>query len=364
MRNKIDLLSNLPDVLLLLIMAYLPTKFAIRTSILSKRWRDLWTQIHDLDFDENLFIEDHRPSVLLTIEPREWVMHEKNQWRVRFVDFVHRSLLCYKSDRITRFCLRFHYNPEYYPHINQWLNFAIKRGVQELDLDFLWGGNYRNHKPAGCRPFELPNYFFSYQSLIILRLRYCTINPLDFTIFASLKSLSLVRIRLSSELLVQVLGSCSALKILHLENCLGMTSLNIVTQSLQLESLSITDWKNSPLSEVQIRVPNLKVFQYSGSIIRFDVTRLPYLVEVVLDFWFNSESHKKSREMAQLLSTLDNIMVLTVSSCLQIRGSNQGCQSGKRRLLGWWKAGRVKGRRKHRGKQAGKETGKRAFHFL
>ena len=48
-RKEID---NLPDPILQHILSYLSTKNAIRTSILSKRWKYLWTSIPKLDFDE------------------------------------------------------------------------------------------------------------------------------------------------------------------------------------------------------------------------------------------------------------------------------------------------------------------------
>nr|POF06715.1 f-box/fbd/lrr-repeat protein [Quercus suber] len=50
-RNARDVISTLPDSLLCHILSFLPTPDAIRTSILSSRWRPLWTLLPILNFN-------------------------------------------------------------------------------------------------------------------------------------------------------------------------------------------------------------------------------------------------------------------------------------------------------------------------
>jgi hypothetical protein len=47
-------LGNLPDEILRLILSFLPTTDAVRTSILSRRWEYLWVSISSLDFVKEL----------------------------------------------------------------------------------------------------------------------------------------------------------------------------------------------------------------------------------------------------------------------------------------------------------------------
>ncbi|XP_077220977.1 putative F-box protein At1g49610 [Tasmannia lanceolata] len=312
MKNDVDRISDLPDVILLIIISFLPMKFAVRTSILSRRWRYIWAQTPYLDFDEHIFIDD-RSRRLVTINPREWMLYKKYEASIRFVDFVHRSLLHYRGDRISTFRLRFCYNGEHYNHINQWLHFTIRRHVQELDLDFS-GGGYALDIRTGYRAFELPNYLFACETLNVLRLSYCKFNPLFFKIFASLKALSLIPVELSSELVSRLLNSCGVLEMLKLDNCHGLSNLNIWAPNLPLKSLTIYDCRLFPVPAIHIRASMLLSFDYFGPMVRFDVEKMPNLVEARLDFGLESRFDSNGGEINQLLGSLENAMVLTVCS--------------------------------------------------
>jgi hypothetical protein len=49
-----DIISKLPDCILHYILSFLPTKDAIRTSVLSTKWEYLWTGMSNFDFDADL----------------------------------------------------------------------------------------------------------------------------------------------------------------------------------------------------------------------------------------------------------------------------------------------------------------------
>ena len=51
----VDRLSSLPDTIIHHILSLMETKYAIRTCVLSKQWRNHWTNIHSLSFDRPSF---------------------------------------------------------------------------------------------------------------------------------------------------------------------------------------------------------------------------------------------------------------------------------------------------------------------
>ncbi|XP_028079061.1 FBD-associated F-box protein At5g60610-like [Camellia sinensis] len=90
-----DRISNLPDEILSHILCFMPTKYAARTSLLSTRWKSVWTSVHIIDLDS--FSE-----------------RGHNEQSSGFIDFVDRLLLLRNSPNLNKFRLqcRFgYYNP-------------------------------------------------------------------------------------------------------------------------------------------------------------------------------------------------------------------------------------------------------------
>ncbi|KAL5789497.1 hypothetical protein ACOSQ2_004385 [Xanthoceras sorbifolium] len=51
----IDRLTSLPNPIIYHILSLMDTKYAVQTCVLSKKWRDHWTNIHALNFDHSKF---------------------------------------------------------------------------------------------------------------------------------------------------------------------------------------------------------------------------------------------------------------------------------------------------------------------
>ncbi|KAL0014082.1 hypothetical protein SO802_001151 [Lithocarpus litseifolius] len=63
-RQRIDIISGLPDCLLTHILSFLPTRDAVLTGILSSRWRPLWKLVPVLHLDQI----QHRPMLRRVVD--------------------------------------------------------------------------------------------------------------------------------------------------------------------------------------------------------------------------------------------------------------------------------------------------------
>ncbi|KAH0932546.1 hypothetical protein HID58_009663 [Brassica napus] len=148
-----DRLTSLPDELLCHILSFLPTKSAVVTSALSKRWLNLWKLNPNLDIDDSVFIhaEDGKAK--------------REDIRQSFVGFVDRVLAMQGDSPITSFSLKCitGIHPD---TVNRWICNVLKRGVSDLSLftDFTC-------EDTEDDSYQLPRELFFSSTLVKLKLR-------------------------------------------------------------------------------------------------------------------------------------------------------------------------------------------------
>ncbi|KAH9605965.1 hypothetical protein KSS87_000915 [Heliosperma pusillum] len=128
-RNCLDRISTLPDDVLGHMLSFLPTRSAVKTSILSTRWRHLFTLTTCLSFDDEPFFA----------HPQE---NEEIEATRKFKEFVEKVLELHQISHIKKFsllCCATYDNSI----LNQWITNAVQKGVQEFyyqlrgDIDFV-----------------------------------------------------------------------------------------------------------------------------------------------------------------------------------------------------------------------------------
>ncbi|XP_057494170.1 F-box/FBD/LRR-repeat protein At1g13570-like [Actinidia eriantha] len=134
MSNKVvDLPRNLLDN----ILERLPIRDAVRTSIMSRKWRYIWSEIPQLVFDKEFFEQITRKGQLSVPA-------------YKFVSVISKILLLHTGP-ILKFTL---YIPkiqcDWEVHITQWLLFLSRNGLKEFSLD---SSSFHPHKLS----FPLPN---------------------------------------------------------------------------------------------------------------------------------------------------------------------------------------------------------------
>ena len=147
----------MPDEILVLMLSRLALREAVRTSVLSKRWRYVWTCISVLNFDAAV----------------------GNIGKTNSVNWVYCVLEKYKALNIDEFRVNFDLRNKHRSDIDRWVEFALSNRVHTFELNLL--GNDNNQS----------NYTFPCQLLGLSSKGPCLRNPSMFVGFKSLKSLSL-----------------------------------------------------------------------------------------------------------------------------------------------------------------------------
>ncbi|OMP02150.1 hypothetical protein COLO4_11300 [Corchorus olitorius] len=114
--GRLDKISNVPDAILCHIITFLPIKEAVRTSVLSTRWRYLFASMTTVHFDDRGLCRS---------------THGK-----RFINFVDRLMFFPREASLD--CLRVDFMTSYIgsSRIYGWICAALLRGVKKLDLVF------------------------------------------------------------------------------------------------------------------------------------------------------------------------------------------------------------------------------------
>ncbi|EOA18547.1 hypothetical protein CARUB_v10007105mg, partial [Capsella rubella] len=227
-----DKISQLPDEVLMKILLRLPTKTAVSTSILSKRWEYLWMWLPKLEYGCS-----YRYGECERLE--------------RFISWslpLHRAPVI-ESLRL-KLCIR---NVE--PHaIELWVAFAVSHCIRELSLSFL-----------SCTDdsARMPSSLYICKSLVILKLkREVLIDVPRMACLPSLKTLVLRRVTYSNaNSLHKLLSSCPVLTDLVLERGGDdhFGTWKVYVPSLQRLTLEILG--TNALSELMLSTPSLKYFK-------------------------------------------------------------------------------------------------------
>ena len=208
-------LENLPEDILRHILSFLPTRDAVRTSVLSKVWEYLWASTPNLDFDM-------------------YSLAKRKRKRKLFMNFVERVLYLRDSSVLQRFTLCYDVLQDA-SRVNSWISVAVRHNVQVLSIKL------RNFEDG----FSLPYVLFTCKALKSLHLCMPCILNLPTTIwFSNLKILTIKNVTFSDECLTQQFFSgLPVLEKLQLEDC-SWGSLKVVRISAtNLRFLSVQEFE-------------------------------------------------------------------------------------------------------------------------
>ncbi|CAL9216211.1 unnamed protein product [Arabidopsis halleri] len=240
----------LPDDLLLQILDHVPTKEAVATSILSKRWRYVWTMVPRLEF--------------------------KDEGSESVGCFIEKSLQLHKASKLDSLIVELGQNCPFNVDVGKWVENAVNRGVEELDFKLLWT----------AEPTRLPMCLYTCDTLVDLTLsNKILVDVSSPACLPSLLYLSLLDVVYKDEdSLVRLLSSSPILEYLWVER---HEDDNLKTFTVKVSSLEtlvyMTSWRKDEVEEDEVEVDEEDLDDsHSGSL----VIDCPSLTELdLIDVW-------------------------------------------------------------------------------
>ncbi|KAL2920781.1 hypothetical protein RDABS01_012272 [Bienertia sinuspersici] len=228
--EDMNLISGLPDDVLIYLLSLVDMKTAGRTSVLSKRWRYVWTHLMELDFDN-----PETNAIAMGLRYTCYALPEMNTY-VKWVNQV----ITHK--------IHFPLNKLYAPVIENWLRFSFSKEVRNLEI---------NLSAVTCPRIQVSNIFSTNPSLVMN---------------STLESLHLKSVCIDGPLLEWVISNCLNLQSLSLHYCEASSVASskhhkLVVSSAKLKHLEFfRSLKPLNFEALHIFAPNLASFVFFESI--------------------------------------------------------------------------------------------------
>ncbi|KAE9602704.1 putative F-box domain, leucine-rich repeat domain, L domain-containing protein [Lupinus albus] len=284
-----DLLSDLPDSILLHVLNFMRTKNAVQTCVLSLRWEHLWKRLTNLKFDSS-----HFPT------------------STHFTEFVS-SILIHRDNSISlqNVSLR---HPDYFsPEIlYSFIEYLVSHGIQHLTLDTKFS--------------ELPPCIFSCRSLTFLKISNLstllrkTVLPKSLG-FPALKTLHLDNVSFitNDNDYAEPFSTCNMLTTLVIANSFekGLCVNNSTLTSLTINTSHQYDHEEAHSYKIVLSTPRLTSLDTNGYLVYqlSSTCNLLYLEDVNFDVTCSFRNFpSKSLVLITWLHVFTNVTTMTISS--------------------------------------------------
>eukprot|EP00258_Populus_trichocarpa_P011281 XP_002319949.3 F-box/LRR-repeat protein At3g26922 [Populus trichocarpa] len=218
-------INDLPQDILIHILSFLPTLDTITTSLISTKWKPLWSLVPSLNFSYTHFPPYNNFSTT----------------RQFFSEFIDRTLILKPQLPLKKFRLEFIYEDRYGYHVDSWVRYAIKNQVLELDLDFFIDKSFHIFEPEAK-----PNYDFPFSALRNSKVRVLKLCRCDLTLPANMESMNLWsmnevyfdQVYMTDDTVLDLFKACPNIEVLKFEDCYGMENLRLCSEKLKRLDLS------------------------------------------------------------------------------------------------------------------------------
>ncbi|KAK1375086.1 F-box/FBD/LRR-repeat protein [Heracleum sosnowskyi] len=271
--SRKDNISDLPGNIIEKILTKIPIRDAVKTSILSKKWRYQWTTMTQLIFDE--------------VVVGRGTYDERKTAEKKLANFITQFLLLHDGP-IHKFKVTSSYLTMS-TDVDQWLRVISRKDIEELII-------------GDITDIRTPSHIFSCQQLTRLKLCMFVVKPpLNFQGFPFLKHLNLLHCTVALEVIENLISSCPLLEKFEFLN-LDELALSVRAPNMKhlmlggnfrdvylehtplLVSLSLNSskiWEDSVLVKVPVTYDSLKVIELGG--INFEaMNAVSYALHLIL----------------------------------------------------------------------------------
>ncbi|GJX87480.1 ribonuclease H-like domain-containing protein [Tanacetum coccineum] len=306
----VDRLNELKDEMLVNNIMYrlnCTTKELIRTTAtISKRWKNLWTQLPHLIFSDEDDITDFG----------------NDDTDCDYISFIDNTInQCPANLNLKKFKLDIDLNSEFKSRANSWIRYAIRRNVEEIDLCLFDVGVGQGFT------FE-DELFFNTSCITRMTLSFCRFNPPNGAIsWERLECLCLYDATLDEDMIEKILSGSPCLESLDLNDCHGFRRIDVTSKSLN--KLVFSEYCSDAASEedyiecIKINAPYISSLTIKGELYLRELVLLNVssLVEVDLKYSISYEEFVKFAEeiFRGLLESLGHVENITFGDhCLEM----------------------------------------------
>lgn len=232
----------LPEEILVSILSRLTLREAVRTSVLSKRWRYQWTCISVLNFDAKA--------------------NKLSSHRSEYIERVSSVLAQHRGPNVEEFRVCYNLHKAYSSHIDEWIEFALSNRAHTIELNLSNSRSWRSRRRCYTLQREVMG-----------------LGPALG--FKSLKTLSLKAVNVGDEVMEYFLSNCPLLERLFVHLNYALKNLKLVGPSLLLRHLEVV--RCLSIEAIEICDTKLVSFTYDGIPPKILLKNAPQLVQVSIN---------------------------------------------------------------------------------
>ncbi|VVA93881.1 unnamed protein product [Arabis nemorensis] len=252
--KRMKFIKDLPnDLVEHITSTFLPIQTVLQNRVVSKTFKDAPIQSRDLDFSG---------------------IYSKRRTQLKVVRIIEGIFNQHKGPEIKRFVMSVNHIG-LKDKILQWVKTCLRKNIQELVLDF----------SKAKKVIEISVDFSAIETLTVLKLRWCKFeipgnSPKGLRL---LKTLELMRTKVTKEMIDAIFNNCIHLESLELFNCRMYGVLNINAQhQKKFKLLVVFSMRN--LLHIFVDAPTLECFKYGGYVRSVKFSKVDELKEARLHY--------------------------------------------------------------------------------